>query len=599
MFHEINRNNSLNNTFCEIECICDNKNYLSRTQIIQCFICQKYQHISCIFQAKYSKPYICFNCQFKNNHFYLRWKKTILPAKEVIYSKKWAKKDILLNNGTKTFKFSLNLSELYKLNTDKNTSHFLAFIWLTNNGKPFNFGFPDNINIKINGKDFYSTETKGFKYPLLLSLDNTYTYDYTPKKKHLITMENYEIPHSSEFFVLAKSNRLHTQNVTVSFEHPLENYYGSEFQFEDIRRYLFYIGVFQEIKIPQLSLVKNTYKLSELNTIFGNIYNEKVLKTKKIINGNDNEEINNNIMNFVSNISGQKIICPIRGIFCEHTEILDFGECCRYITSKNQIYKCYKCNKPLNIMYIDIESEKIFEEYKNKGFDEIYLDNKLKFIKGIKKNKENKEKNNNINIINELSESNSDLISESFYEYHKNEIEELNKKEENEICEIIDSSSDNEENNNININKENNDENENVIELDETISLNSQSSLDDDNSNLNKINYNNDKNINNLQLNNQIYKIPKKINYIDKNKLIDLKMEMNINSIKERIKKELLQRKRNNITKIENIKMNNNKEKSKEGEEIIDISSQNSVNESSNFIPIDNEYAQQFSTNSH
>ena len=595
MFYETNRNNSLNNTFCEIECICETKNYISKTQIIQCFICQKYQHISCIFQAKYSKPYICFNCQFKNNHFYLRWKKTILPAKEVIYSKKWAKKDILINNGTKTFKFSLNLSELYKLNTDKNASHFLAFIWLTNNGKPFNFGFPDNINIKINGKDFYSTETKGFKYPLLLSLDNTYTYDYTPKKKHLITMENYEIPHASEFFVLAKSNRLHTQNVTVSFEHPLENYYGSEFQFEDIRRYLFYIGVFQEIKIPQLSLVKNTYKLSELNTIFGNIYNEKVLKTKKIINGNDNEEINNNIMNFVSNISGQKIICPIRGIFCEHTEILDFGECCRYITSKNQIYKCYKCNKPLNIMYIDIESKNIFEEYKNKGFDEIYLDNKLKFIKGIKENRENKEKNNNINVINELSESNSDLVSDSFYEYHKNEIEELNKKEENEICEIIDSSSDNEDNNNII--KENNDEN--VIELDETISLNSQSSLDDDNNNLNKNNYNNDKNINNLQLNNQIYKIPKKINYFDKNKLIDLKMEMNINSIKERIKKELLQRKRNNNAKIDNIKMNNNAEKSKEGEEIIDISSQNSVNESSNYIPIDNEYAQQFSTNSH
>ena len=539
------------------------------------------KHISCIFQAKYIKPYICFNCQFRHNHFYLRWKKTILPAKEVIYEKKWAKKEVLLKNGTKIFKFNLNLSELYKLNTDKNSSHYLAFIWLTNNGKPFNFGFPDNINIKINGKDFYSTETKGFKYPLLLSLDNTYNCDYSPKKKHLITMENYEIPHASEYFVLSKSNRLHTQNVTISFEHPLENYYGSEFQYEDIRRYLFYIGVFQEIKIPQLSIVKNANKLSELNSIFKNIYTEKVLRMNNSINANENEEINNNIMNFISNISGQKIINPIRGIFCQHSEILDFGECCRYITSKNQIYKCYKCNKPLNIMYIDNDSEKLFDEYKNKGFDEIYFDNNFKFIKGIE---ENNEKNYDIKNLNE---SNSELVSDSFYEYHKNEIDELNKKEKEEIYEIIDSSDEE----NIKKNEIKEDINESVIELDETISLNSNSSFDEGND-YNKIM---NKNKNNLQLNNQIYKIPKKINYIDKNKLIDLKIEMNINSIKERIKNQLLQRKR--IIE-DNIKINKNQiQKKKEGEEVIDVSSQ-SINESSNFIPIDNEINHQFSTNS-
>ena len=581
-------NNKLNNDLCEVECICEVKSYISKTQIIQCFLCHKYQHITCIYQAKYIKPYICFNCQFRHNHFYLRWKKTILPAKEIIYQKKWAKKQTLLTNGTKTFKFSLNLNELYRLNQDKekNSSHYLAFIWLTNNGKPFTFGFPDNINIKINGKDFYSTETKGFKYPLLLSLENTYSHDYTPKKKHLITMENYEIPHASEFFTLTKSNRLHIQNVTISFEHPLENYYGSEFQFEDIRRYLFYIGVFQEIKIPALSLVKNSNKLIDLNSIFRDIYNEKVLKLNNIININMNEgeEINNN-MNFKSYISGQKIINPIRGIFCQHTEVLDFGECCRYITSKNQIYKCYKCNKPLNIMYIDYNSEKIFEENKNKGFDEIYFDNKFQFIKGIKENNENK--NNNIININEISDS-SDFVSDSFYEYHKKELDEINKKEEeNNVFEIIDSS---EENDNLN-NDDNNDEN--VIELDETISLNSDSSNNEDKKDDN--NFNNNKNINNLQLNNKTYKIPKKINYLDKNKLIDLKMEMNMDRIKERIKKEFLQRKRNYPN--DSIK-SNNKKKNIDGEEVIDISSQNSINESSNFIPIDNEFVQQFSTNS-
>ena len=226
-------------------------------------------------------------------------------------------------------------------------------------------------------------------------------------------------------------------------------------------------------------------------------------------------------------------------------------------------------------MYIDNNSERLFEEYKNKGFDEIYFDNKFKFIKGIKQNNENKDNYNDINL------SESDLLSESFYEYHIKELNELNKKED--ICEIIDSSEEKEEN------SENNEES--VIELDETISLNSKSSKDDEKKDKN--NYN--KKINNLQLNNQTYKIPKKINNIDKNKFIDLKIEMNFNSIKERLKKEMLQRKRYIGYDDTNI---NNKKNNKEKEEVVDISSQNSINESSNFIPIDNEYAQQFSTNS-
>ena len=135
-----------------------------------------------------------------------------------------------------------------------------------------------------------------------------------------------------------------------------------------------------------------------------------------------------------------------------------------------------------------------------------------------------------------------------------------------------------------------------MIELEETISLHSSSSLEQNNDKHENNNFIINKNKNNLQLNNQTYKIPKKItNLFDKNKLIDLKMEMKINSIKERLKKEMLQRKRN-MLKSED--MVNNPKKIKLKDEIVDISSQNSINESSNFIPIDNEIAQQFSTNS-
>jgi hypothetical protein len=241
-------------------------------------------------------------------------------------------------------------------------------------------------------------------------------------------------------------------------------------------------------------------------------------------------------------------------------------------------------------MCIDSNSKKIFDEYKNQNFDEIYFDNKFKFIKGMKG--KNDDKTNNTNAINlsDLSD-NSDFVSDSFYEYHKNELEELNKKEENTICEIIDTSEENNDNNNDKNNNNDENGNENVIELEESISLNSNSSNDNDEKDKN--NYNN-KNINNLQLNNKTYKTPKIINYSDKNKMIDLKIEMKFNSIKERLKKELLQRKRNfKLTDI-----NEDSPQKKLNEEVIDISSQQSINESSNFIPIDNEYAPQFSTNS-
>ena len=169
--------------------------------------------------------------------------------------------------------------------------------------------------------------------------------------------------------------------------------------------------------------------------------------------------------------------------------------------------------------------------------------------------------------------------------------------EENSVCEIIDSSVENIsidincDNNNNNDDNNNNNNNGNVIELDETISLNSNSSNDDEQKD--KMNCNSN-NINNIQLNNKTYKTPKKINCSEKNKIIDLKLEMKFNSIKERLKKELLQRKRSFQSNDINI---DNKQK-KIDEEVIDISSQHSINESSNFIPLDNEYAQQFSTNS-
>ncbi len=350
---------------------------------------------------------------------------------------------------------------------------------MTNNGKPFHFGFPDNTSIKINNNDFYSTDNKQFKYPLLLSLNET--NDYAPKKKHLITDENYEIPLASEFFrppkIINSRKKSSLQTVTVSFDNPLENYYGSEFEFEETRRYLFYIGIFQEIKIPQLSILKNCNKLIEFNDIFKNLYKEKVMKMKwnEISNNimlSDNEEMN---MNLISSISNQKIVHPVRGLFCQHSDILDFGECCRYITSKNQIYKCYKCNKPLNIIYIDDATDKIFNEYKNENFSQIYFNNKFNFIKGEKICLNNQDIKDDSNEM-EISNSESDSLNDSFFDYYQKQsssIESLKKNNNNN------NTVEKKPKNAGYLREKENNNNDDIIELNETISLSSNSDNSD------------------------------------------------------------------------------------------------------------------------
>ncbi len=429
---QYSKNFFLNQEKLELECICDKQTFESKNDLKQCILCHKYQHIECIHQAQEITPYLCFNCQFKNVHFYLRWKKTILPAKEFIYKKKWEDDISLLKQGTKKFEFYLNLNELNtQFNNDNNNSHYLALLCLTNNGRPFQLGFPDNINIQINNKQFFFTESKGFKRPLLLALDNTPFY--SNKKRHLITSEKYEIPNLSNFFFLPKNNNgfqnrdKYMQKVTISFANFLENYRGSEFESVEVRHYIFYIGLFQEIKIPPLNILRSCNDLKQYFNLFKSLYKEKVKKVKwsKVSNyvtlGND--EMN---MNLISNVCKERILHPIRGLFCQHSEVLDFGECCKYITSSSQVYKCFICHKPFNIMYIDDMSEKIFNEYRTENYSQIYYTNKFEFIKGEIINDGN-EKNDKINNINHQllsARATINLLKKKKYEY-ENEIDKL------------------------------------------------------------------------------------------------------------------------------------------------------------------------------
>ena len=436
----------------EIECICFNNNYSSKKELKHCILCKKYQHKACIHQAQYITPYICFNCQFIYNHFYLKPRKTILPAHEFIYKKEWEDDTSLLKEGTKNFEFGLDIKDIYdkfninSKNYNEDNSYYLAFLCLTNNGKPFHLGFPDNINISINDKKFYNTESKGFKRPLLLALENNKFY--IPKRRHLITSDKYEIPNAENYF----SDKNKIQKVTISFANNLENYRGSEFEFVDVRHYLFYIGIFQEIKIPQMSLLRECKNLEEYNKIFKNFYEEKVIKLNWNQVANfvtmENEQLN---MNLISEISNQKIIRPVRGLFCQHSEVMDYGECCGYITSNNQVYKCFKCNKPLNIMYIDDRSQKIFDRYIKENYSQIYYTNDFKFIRGEKieenNGKEKEDKNNNKIIENEEDES----LSESFFKFHEKKINNIEYNEDknetiqgNVLNEIIEINSDTE-----------------------------------------------------------------------------------------------------------------------------------------------------------
>ena len=113
----------------------------------------------------------------------------------------------------------------------------------------------------------------------------------------LITSDKFNIYNADGFF----SDKNINQKVTISFANNLENYRGSEFEFVDVRHYLIYIGIFKEMKIPQMTVLRSCKNLEEYNQIFKGFYKEKV----KRFNWKDvasfvsmgNEQLNMNLIN--------------------------------------------------------------------------------------------------------------------------------------------------------------------------------------------------------------------------------------------------------------------------------------------------------------
>ena len=172
-----------------------------------------------------------------------------------------------------------------------------------------------------------------------------------------------------------------------------------------------------------MSRLKECKSLEEYNQIFIVFYEEKVKKFKWEDIANfiflGNEQLN---MIFISQISNQKILNPVTGLFCQYSDVMDYSECCGYITSNKQVYKCPKYNKPLYIMYIDDKSENLFNKYIKGNFSQIYYTIDFKFIRGenIEENPEKSKDGKNIEKQNENEQD--DSLSESFFKFHENKI---------------------------------------------------------------------------------------------------------------------------------------------------------------------------------
>ena len=182
-------------------------------------------------------------------------------------------------------------------------------------------------------------------------------------------------------------------------------------------------------------------------------------------------------------------------------------------------------------MYIDDATEKIFNEYKNKKFSEIYLNNEFKFLHGEKTDINESNDNDEIEEIeDDESSEKDDSLNESFFQFYQKEFN-LFKKDKNE--KII-----NEQKSSINKNllikdEDENENNDSIIELYETITLSNDSDINKSNSSF--ISKNISKDIlkkNNKDSNNIISQEKNQLNYYSNNKeffysILDRKKERN------------------------------------------------------------------------
>ena len=375
-----------------INCICLEKPENNIQDLIECSICNNYQHKQCVFDCinSINHDYICPQCQIYNSEIYINQIKNILPAKKF-------NQTVLKNsNNIKheyTFSFKINLYEYHP--TEKHRKGFIIIRCLKLGKKYFNLKWPEKVKIIINKKTFNLNNPRN---PLLFKLRSITKNDFA-NRNYYYNIYNISF-HDDSIFIDKNIN-----DITIKIiERDISE--GKQFFSYNYALSIDYVEMLNKDEVLKLIPHK-----SDKNEIL-----------KIINNGNVNSE-NVDLFHPVNYIE-----IPARGMFCNHFKVFDLKHFLSFWNVHKKYY-CIFCKKPINYLYIDDIFKNILNEFYNKNIETIKIDCNYNIIDTIKKIDnnieseidENEDDGGYLDCMNELLNKENNNLNE---EYNNNESEE-------------------------------------------------------------------------------------------------------------------------------------------------------------------------------
>ena len=375
-----------------INCICLEKPENNIQDLIECSICNNYQHKQCVFDCinSINHDYICPQCQIYNSEIYINQIKNILPAKKF-------NQTVLKNsNNIKheyTFSFKINLYEYHP--TEKHRKGFIIIRCLKLGKKYFNLKWPEKVKIIINKKTFNLNNPRN---PLLFKLRSITKNDFA-NRNYYYNIYNISF-HDDSIFIDKNIN-----DITIKIiERDISE--GKQFFSYNYALSIDYVEMLNTDEVLKLIPHK-----SDKNEIL-----------KIINNGNVNSE-NVDLFHPVDYIE-----IPARGMFCNHFKVFDLKHFLSFWNVHKKYY-CIFCKKPINYLYIDDIFKNILNEFYNKNIETIKIDCNYNIIDTIKKIDnnieseidENEDDGGYLDCMNELLNKENNNLNE---EYNNNESEE-------------------------------------------------------------------------------------------------------------------------------------------------------------------------------
>ena len=375
-----------------INCICLEKPENNIQDLIECSICNNYQHKKCVFDCinSINHDYICPQCQIYNSEIYINQIKNILPAKKF-------NQTVLKNsNNIKheyTFSFKINLYEYHP--TEKHRKGFIIIRCLKLGKKYFNLKWPEKVKIIINKKTFNLNNPRN---PLLFKLRSITKNDFA-NRNYYYNIYNISF-HDDSIFIDKNIN-----DITIKIiERDISE--GKQFFSYNYALSIDYVEMLNKDEVLKLIPHK-----SDKNEIL-----------KIINNGNVNSE-NVDLFHPVNYIE-----IPARGMFCNHFKVFDLKHFLSFWNVHKKYY-CIFCKKPINYLYIDDIFKNILNEFYNKNIETIKIDCNYNIIDTIKKIDnnieseidENEDDGGYLDCMNELLNKENNNLNE---EYNNTESEE-------------------------------------------------------------------------------------------------------------------------------------------------------------------------------